>query len=589
MNKRLLVRIQVLLLLILVVWVLVRVIRGPVAPPGLVVLNDLRVRDLSHAAFALDAEAQVAVQARGSVVADAPTALATRAWIVRRADREVVWRMQADSVEHIRGTLVKAPSDTFYLAAGAYDVWFSSFGPQSFQQSKWRQDAKRWLFAVNVVDGAYGARRLQRDDVEGSFADSDLVWKAAPLRNNAERTYFFEAKRPTTLNVYAVGDVGSDLDEGPKDYSWIEDAVNGRMVWQLSKDNSEPAGGIPGNRIFSGAIMLGPGIYRAGARTDGNHGFRAWRYSPPDDPASWGLTLRSADPSAISEFDPWVSQRPLISFTGVGDDALLLERFQVTTRTPVVIYAVGEITGRGNEWDYGELFEDGPARRESVWKMSWDGSVHAGGSSKNRMETVFLVLEPGMYSLRYETDGSHSPDDWNADPPDYPERWGVTLFPMTDSLATGSVRLLEGVADENANDASSMPIAVVDPGDAIVNWTGLRGGVEERHAFSLRESGQLHIVALGEMSFSRRYDYGWITRIDSGETAWDMTTDNTVHAGGSPHNRRFDGVVNFEAGDYMVHFITDGEHHFGDFDAGAPDRPMEWGISIQYTATDGAE
>ena len=77
MNKRLLVRIQVLLLSVLVIWVLVRVISGPVPPPGLVVLNDLRVRNLAHAAFALDTEAQVAVQARGSVVADAPYALAT--------------------------------------------------------------------------------------------------------------------------------------------------------------------------------------------------------------------------------------------------------------------------------------------------------------------------------------------------------------------------------------------------------------------------------------------------------------------------------------------------------------------------------
>ncbi len=588
MNKRLLVRIQVLLLSVLVIWVLVRVISGPVPPPGLVVLNDLRVRNLAHAAFALDTEAQVAVQARGSVVADAPYALATRAWIVRRDDHEVVWQMQADSVEHIRGTLVKAPSDTFYLAAGAYDVWFSSFGPQSFRYGKWRQDAKRWLFALNVVDGVYGARRLE-DDVEESFEHDGLVWRAAPLRNDTERWYLFEVKHSTDLNVYAVGEIGEDQDGDLMDYSWIEDAVNGTMVWQLSMDNSEPAGGIPGNRKFFGDITLGSGIYRAGARTDGDHGYRAWRYSPPDDPTSWGVTLRSADPAAISEFDPWGSRRPLISFAGVGDDAALLKRFQVTRRTPIVIYAVGEMTGRGDEWDYGELFEDGPARRQSVWKMSWDGSVHAGGSSKNRMETVFLMLEPGIYSLRYETDGSHSPDDWNADPPDYPERWGVTLFPMTDSLATGSVRLLEDVADERVNNASGMPTTVVDAGDAIVNWTGLRGGVEERYAFSLKESGQLHIVALGEMSSSRRYDYGWITRIDSGETIWDMTTDNTVHAGGSLANRRFDGVVDFDAGTYMVHFRTDGEHHFGDFDAGAPDRPMEWGISIQYTDSDGAE
>jgi hypothetical protein len=36
-------------------------------------------------------------------------------------------------------------------------------------------------------------------------------------------------------------------------------------------------------------------------------------------------------------------------------------------------------------------------------------------------------LPAGEYILRFESDDSHSYGDWNADPPDDPEAWGVTV------------------------------------------------------------------------------------------------------------------------------------------------------------------
>jgi hypothetical protein len=38
-----------------------------------------------------------------------------------------------------------------------------------------------------------------------------------------------------------------------------------------------------------------------------------------------------------------------------------------------------------------------------------------------------VSLVAGSYSLHYETDGSHSFDDWNAAPPRDPEAWGATV------------------------------------------------------------------------------------------------------------------------------------------------------------------
>ena len=48
-----------------------------------------------------------------------------------------------------------------------------------------------------------------------------------------------------------------------------------------------------------------------------------------------------------------------------------------------------------------------------------------------QFSTVTVRLPAGRYELRYETDGSHAYGDWNDDPPDDPEGWGITVLPDT--------------------------------------------------------------------------------------------------------------------------------------------------------------
>jgi len=60
--------------------------------------------------------------------------------------------------------------------------------------------------------------------------------------------------------------------------------------------------------------------------------------------------------------------------------------------------------------------------------MTYRTTEHAGGASKNRAFDGTLVLGPGEYVLRYESDGSHSYGEWNAEAPDDPDGWGVTVF-----------------------------------------------------------------------------------------------------------------------------------------------------------------
>ena len=123
------------------------------------------------------------------------------------------------------------------------------------------------------------------------------------------------------------------------------------------------------------------------------------------------------------------AEKSVIAFAQVGDDEEHSRSFSVLDTATVVLYALGEITGPDNGYDLARLERlESSGEAMTLWEMSWEGSVHAGGARKNRKETEFLRLEPGEYRLHYESDGSHSYESWNSRPPDYPERWGVAMF-----------------------------------------------------------------------------------------------------------------------------------------------------------------
>jgi hypothetical protein len=107
-----------------------------------------------------------------------------------------------------------------------------------------------------------------------------------------------------------------------------------------------------------------------------------------------------------------------------GDNENARLTFRLAAQTRVRIYASGE--GRDGEmFDYGRI-EDSDGR--TVWEMKFDATEPAGGSDKNRMFDGVITLPAGTYVLRYNSDGSHSHADWNDDPPDDPESWGISVF-----------------------------------------------------------------------------------------------------------------------------------------------------------------
>ena len=116
----------------------------------------------------------------------------------------------------------------------------------------------------------------------------------------------------------------------------------------------------------------------------------------------------------------------LVELTRMGDNEHARKTFQVDMQTRVRVYALGE--GRdGMMFDYGRI-EDRDGR--IVWEMKYEQTEPAGGGEKNRMFDGVVTLRPGQYVLRYSSDGSHSYTDWNDDPPDDPESWGIAVFRM---------------------------------------------------------------------------------------------------------------------------------------------------------------
>jgi len=427
-------KLALLVLLVLFVISVIRLLVGPPPPRGVIELRVDRYGELSSSGFELTSEAQVVIRAVGSIGSgsEGPD-LAVYGWILSDSTRIPVWVMDVGSVSRVDGQLAIVDSDTVLLDAGRYSAYLTSYwgGWHNFRRSNAR-DRNRWNLTLQLADQEV---ELWTRDASPIQETGEIFWSATPLENDEHRELFFEVHQRAELGIYAVGQANADDPSPLTDYSWIEDVLSGRPVWHLSLDNTQWAGGARANRMYVGSIAVDPGIYRMVARTDGRHAYKEWEDYPPYDPFGWGTTLTASKNGSITHFDPWMDadRNPIISIMRVGDNESHHRRFTVSAQTSVLIWAMGEITSEDGLWDTARLLQTTGGQDTEIWTMTYQPSLPGGGSSKNRIALKFLQLEPGEYQLIYESDGSHSYEDWNDDPPHHPERWGVTLFPVSEN------------------------------------------------------------------------------------------------------------------------------------------------------------
>jgi len=436
-NKRManLNRFLVFAVILLSIVAVARLFVGPPMPRGSIALTNLDFHELTQERFQVSGPVNVLIDAVGSVDdRQGANGLAAYPWIIHHDTEDVIWSMN-ESNTIVDGSLAIVEKDELTLESGSYTLNFASYG--QLLRSSWgdfREDSRKWKVIIHAPEDLEALRSIVRPLQDTS---EDQIWEATSLGRNETREYFFEVHRPVEVHIQATGQLGHQNDYQPVDYSRIEDAVSGQIVWQLNRDNTVWAGGVRENRMFNGDQRLMPNVYRAVAVTNNRHHYGNWTGNPPYNPSRWGIQFSASERDAISIFDPWAMQRdPVIAFTHVGDDEEYKGAFTVVESTSIVIYAYGEIT----DSDPSSRFDLAWLERQDqwgewirVWEMTWEHSVSAGGARKNRQEVLFYGLDPGKYLLGYESDGSHSYDHWNASQPNYPERWGVTMFTVMDS------------------------------------------------------------------------------------------------------------------------------------------------------------
>jgi len=227
------------------------------------------------------------------------------------------------------------------------------------------------------------------------------------------------------VRIYALGE-GDETEM--YDYAWIVDAGTRRRVWTMRYEDTEPAGGADKNRLFDGLIRLEPGSYLVYYKSDGSHSAGKWNATPPAESRYWGISVFPAsgrlDTSAVAPFER-VTSGAIAQLVRIRSDKRKHTLFTLEQPTTVRVYAIGEATG-DEMADYGWI-EDA-ASGDTVWEMTYRTRTPAGGARKNRLFDGTVRLAGGRYVLHYQTDGSHAYSDWNDDPPDDPEGWGVAVL-----------------------------------------------------------------------------------------------------------------------------------------------------------------
>jgi hypothetical protein len=97
----------------------------------------------------------------------------------------------------------------------------------------------------------------------------------------------------------------------------------------------------------------------------------------------------------------------------------------ITFISEEILYALGEGTD-GSMYDYGWIEDSNSGR--VVWDMSYRRTRYAGGARKNRLIDDTISLPKGEYEVFYESDDSHSFNDWNDTPPWDLMNWGISVY-----------------------------------------------------------------------------------------------------------------------------------------------------------------
>ncbi len=312
---------------------------------------------------------------------------------------------------------------TIILSKGSYKVYYKSDDSHSYDE--WNvlapDDPQHWGIEVSLVN---------KNDKKNviPFRKEDIVEPIVEMIKVEEEEYLSQGislSKKTKLRVLSIGEGRREL----VDYGWIVNADTREIVWKMTEDNTEYAGGGKKNRMVDEVIELNSGNYIVNYITDDSHNYDDWNTTPPFDEERWGITIWTVnknDRRSVKIFNPkkYRSKNLIAEIIEVGDDEYLKKSFTLDRTTDVRIIALGESDGHELA-DYAWIKD---SFGDTVWEMKYRNTTHAGGARKNRIFNDVIKLRPGRYKVYYSTDDSHSFEEWNMNPPDNPQMYGVTLL-----------------------------------------------------------------------------------------------------------------------------------------------------------------
>jgi hypothetical protein len=355
------------------------------------------------------------------------TEMGDYAWIVNTADRTRVWEMDYRKRSRAGGADKNIEyADDITLPKGEYVLYCVT--DDSHSKADWNSqppyDPMNWGVTISVK-----SERDKKNIKTFQYKeDQNVIVALTKMRDNEHRSEGFTLNDNAAVRIYAFGERGNSR-RSMADFAVIVDAKTRDKVWTMDLDHSSYAGGDSKNRYVDEVIMLPKGSYIVTYNTDDSHAYDEWNAKPPFDPEHYGITLMGAGEkftgTVVTKYVEQRDKNVIAQIIRVSDGADEEKRFKLEKTTRVRIYAIGE--GQNREmFDYGWI-EDAKTGT-TVWEMTYSMTFHAGGGRKNRVVNTTIVLDKGEYKLRYRSDDSHSYDDWNVDPPEDPEYWGITLF-----------------------------------------------------------------------------------------------------------------------------------------------------------------
>ncbi len=349
------------------------------------------------------------------------------AWLIDTDARKPVWKLEERGSMRAGGARKnRIVHKALTLEPGSYAVVVVT--DDSHDTRDWNAappyDPEFWGVMIQTADPldrsrvqtfAYEPTALQNAFVSlTGVGDQDVVSQG------------FSLSREMDVRVYAIGE---GIDGMMYDFGRIVYASTQRAVWQMDYYETEHAGGAEKNRMVDEVVTLAAGNYVVYYATDGSHSSYEWNSAPPLDETAWGITLASAagpiDRGVVGSYDPGSDPSVIAQLTEIRDSERRRQHFTLDRETEVRVYALGE-GSRGDMYDFAWIVSDGTGR--AVWEMTYRNTERAGGARKNRRFDDTIRLPAGDYTLRYQSDGSHSFGDWNAAPPADPFNYGVTLY-----------------------------------------------------------------------------------------------------------------------------------------------------------------